>query len=125
MSRMYEALKKAEHEQNGPSRPLIVTGSVNGRHTPDIQRDLDGFARLEYERIGVLMKTPTQFIWGVNHIGHAIAGGRGGVIGRTGADSERGVGGAVATEDLHGSVGVWVSRAPAVARSITVEGVSQ
>jgi len=60
MSRMYEALKKAETEQNGTSRPPIVTSSVNGRHPPDIQWDFAGFARQEYERIGVLMKTPTR-----------------------------------------------------------------
>lgn len=60
MSRMYEALKKAERDQNGRSRPPIVTSSVNGRRPPDIQWDFDGFARQEYERIGILMKTPTE-----------------------------------------------------------------
>lgn len=60
MSRMYEALKKAEQEQHGTPRAPIVTTSVNGRHAPEIGWDLDGFARQEYERIGVLMKTPTQ-----------------------------------------------------------------
>jgi capsular exopolysaccharide synthesis family protein len=56
---MYEALRRAEHEQNGTSRQPIVTSSVNGRHAPNIRWDFDGFARQEYERIGVLMKTPT------------------------------------------------------------------
>jgi protein-tyrosine kinase len=60
MSRMYEALKKAAHEQNGTPRKPIVTSSVNGRHAPNIRWDFDGFARQEYERIGVLMKTPTH-----------------------------------------------------------------
>lgn len=60
MSRMYEALKKAEQEQHGPPRPPIVTGSVNGRHAPAVGWDFDGFARREYERIGVLMTTPGQ-----------------------------------------------------------------
>ena len=59
MSRMYEALRKSEQEQNGRARKPIVT-SVHGRHAPDIRWDFDGSARQEYERIGVLVKTPTD-----------------------------------------------------------------
>jgi hypothetical protein len=98
---------------------------VNGRHAPDIQWDFDGLSRQEYERIGVLTKTPTQFIWGVNNVGHAIDRGRGGMTGRTGTDSEGAVGGAAATEDLYGSLAVCINRAPAAERSTTAEGVSQ
>jgi len=61
MSRMYEALNKAQRDQNGRARAPIVTSSVNGRrHAPNIQWDFDGFARQEYERIGILMKTPSH-----------------------------------------------------------------
>jgi capsular exopolysaccharide synthesis family protein len=62
MSRMYEALKKTERErdQTGMPRAPIITSSVNVRHAPDIRWDFDGFARQEYERIGILMKTPTD-----------------------------------------------------------------
>jgi capsular exopolysaccharide synthesis family protein len=60
MSRMYEALEKADHEENGGPRRPIVMSSVNGRHAPDIPWDVGGFARQEYERIGVLLTTPSQ-----------------------------------------------------------------
>jgi len=60
MSRLYEALKKADRQQHGTPRAPIVVSSVNGRNAPQIPWNFDGFARQEYERIGVLMKTPTQ-----------------------------------------------------------------
>ena len=60
MSRMYEALRKSEQEQHGRPRKPIVTSSMHGRHAPDIRGDFDGSARQEYERIGVLVKTPTD-----------------------------------------------------------------
>jgi len=58
MSRVYEALKKAEQAQHRAPRPSTATSSVKGRHAPNILWDFDGHARQEYERIGVLMKTP-------------------------------------------------------------------
>jgi capsular exopolysaccharide synthesis family protein len=57
MSRMYEALNKADNEPRGPSRPIVIS-SLDGRRAPDIPWDVDDVARQEYERIEVLMKTP-------------------------------------------------------------------
>jgi capsular exopolysaccharide synthesis family protein len=56
---MYEVLKRAEREQHRTPRQPITT-SVNGRSAPNIRWECDGFARLEYERIGIMMKTPAH-----------------------------------------------------------------
>jgi capsular exopolysaccharide synthesis family protein len=58
MSRMYEALNKAAHEQNGGVRPPVVVSGNNGGRAPDSPWNVDGAARDEYERIRVLMTTP-------------------------------------------------------------------
>jgi capsular exopolysaccharide synthesis family protein len=63
MGRTHKALGKAEQEQNVTSRRPVTTSSVNGRHVPDIRwdfSDFDGYVRMEYERIEVIMKTPAQ-----------------------------------------------------------------
>jgi capsular exopolysaccharide synthesis family protein len=58
MSRTFEALKKAEAEAASARRPPLVNGPVDGREAPHIRWDSDGYAGLEYERIGVLVQTP-------------------------------------------------------------------
>jgi capsular exopolysaccharide synthesis family protein len=60
MSRMHQALQKAAREQHVSPHPPVVVSSVTGRRVPNIRLDFDGYARLEYERLGVWVKTPTQ-----------------------------------------------------------------
>jgi capsular exopolysaccharide synthesis family protein len=60
MSRPWDALGRAEGRGLGGSRFPVLPPSMNGRRAPHIRWDFDGHARLEYERIGVWMKTATQ-----------------------------------------------------------------
>lgn len=58
MSRTYEALKKAEAERENESSFLMESISVDGHQAPEIDWDMKGANRVEYEKVRVWLTNP-------------------------------------------------------------------